>query len=201
MIQRHTRNLGQFALAALCLAIALTGCGRGAGAPAQAEQPTQAPTSTPATAQGATVPPRSVPATPAAPTADSPTSVPASPAHKAPTAISPPALTAADSVAAIQTVLDYYAAINQQAYDRAYHLWAQNGAASGQTFDQFRQGFAGTVQVSVQIGKASAQAGAVTVPTAITSVVNVTREEQQVRRFGGTYSVQADPNGWRLAGA
>ena len=98
-------------------------------------------------------------------------------------------------------MLDYYAAINQQAYDRAYHLWAQNGAASGQSFDQFRQGFAGTVQVSVQIGKASAQDGAVTVPTAITSVVNVTKKEQQVRRFGGTYSVQAEANGWRLAGA
>ena len=201
MVQRHIRNRGQLALAALCLAIALAGCGPSAGTPAQTAQPTQAPVSAPATAQPAPIPPTSVPAPPAAPTAAPPTSVPASPAPPAPTAIPTPASTAADPVAAIQTVLDYYAAINQQAYDRAYHLWAQNGAASGQTYDQFRQGFAGTVQVRVQIGKASAHDGAVTVPTAITAVVNVTTQEQQVRRFGGTYSVQADPNGWRLAGA
>ena len=106
-----------------------------------------------------------------------------------------------DDVAAIQTVLDYYDAINQQSYDKAYQLWAQNGAASGQTFEQFKQGFDGTVQASIQIGKTSTQDGAVTVPIAITSVVNVTNQEQQVRRFRGTYSVQAGPNGWRLAGA
>src|SRR5689334_3749471 len=142
MIQPHTRNLGQLALAALCLAIALAGCGPSAGAPAQTKQPTQAPESAPAPAQPTVVPPTSVPATPAAPTAEPPTSVPAGPAQPAPTAIPTPASTAADPVAAIQTVLDYYAAINEQAYDRAYHLWAQNGAASGQTFDQFKQGFA-----------------------------------------------------------
>jgi hypothetical protein len=106
-----------------------------------------------------------------------------------------------DEVASIQTVLDYYDAINQRAYDRAYRLWAQNGAASGQTLDQFKQGFDGTAQVSVQIGKTSASGGAVTVPIAITSVENMTEQEQQVRRFQGNYTVQLGANGWRLAGA
>jgi hypothetical protein len=108
---------------------------------------------------------------------------------------------AGDEVAAIQTVLDYYDAINQQAYDRAYQLWAQNGAASGQTLDQFKQGFDGTVRASIQVGKASEEAGAVSVPIAITSVVNVNAQEQQVRRFDGAYTVQPGANRWQLTGA
>jgi hypothetical protein len=45
------------------------------------------------------------------------------------------------------------------------------------------------------------KAGAVAVPVAITSVVNASAQEQQVRRFEGAYSVQLGANGWRLAGA
>jgi hypothetical protein len=195
MIQRTTYKLGQIALAALCLTIALTGCGPTNSGPAQS--PTQAP---------AGVQPTQAPATPAAPPAQppisAPTNAPASPAQPAtPAALPTPAAVTGDEVAAIQTVLDYYDAINQQAYDRAYRLWAQNGAASGQTLDQFKQGFDGTVRASVQIGKTSAQAGAVSVPIAIASVVNVSAQEQQLRRFNGAYTVQLGANGWQLAGA
>ena len=98
-------------------------------------------------------------------------------------------------------MLDYYGAINQHDYDHAYRLWGGNGAASNQTFDKFKQGYADTVDVSVQLGKTSASAGGVTVPITIASVVNVDQQQQQVRRFRGTYSVQLGANGWRLASA
>ena len=206
MIQQYARHLSPLMLVTLCVASLLVGCGPSSG-PAQTEQPTRAPSSVPATSaaptvQPATSAPTSLPATPTAPAAQLPTSAPASPAQPAtPAATAAPETAAGDQVAAIQVVLDYYDAINQQAYDRAYRLWAQNGAASGQTSEQFKQGFDGTVQVSVQIGKTSAQSGAVTVPVAIASVVNVTNQEQRVRRFGGTYSVEKSADGWRLAGA
>jgi hypothetical protein len=220
-IQRSTLNLGRLAFAALGLSIALAGCGPAGRAPAGSAGPTQTPASAPTTqpapaaptsaptTQPAPAAPTSAPTTqpaPAAPTTPPPTSAPtnapatqAQPAAPAPTVA--PSATSESEPAAIQTVLDYYDAINQRAYDRAYHLWAQNGAASQQTFDQFAKGFDGTTQVSVQIGRTSAQGGAVTVPIAIASVVEVTNQEQQVRRFQGSYTVQLGANGWRLASA
>jgi hypothetical protein len=197
MIQPTTHKLGQITLTALCLTIALAGCGPAGSGPVQSGQPTQAP---------AGVLPTQAPATPAAPPTQppvsAPTNAPATPAQPATPAVVPtPVAVTGDDVAAIQTVLDYYDAINQQAYDRAYRLWAQNGAASGQTLDQFKRGFEGTVQVSVQIATTSAQAGAVSVPIEITSVVNVSAQEQQLRRFNGAYTVQLGANGWQLASA
>ena len=53
------------------------------------------------------------------------------PPESAPMTQPPAGLT--ESTAAVQVVLDYYIAIAQKQYDQAYGLWAQNGAASGQT--------------------------------------------------------------------
>ena len=192
MIHQPFRSLARRAITALCLAIALTGCGPAGGVPAQSEQPTQAPAG--------------VPATPAAPPAQPPTTaLTSAPANQTqpttPAPIPTPATVVGDEAAAVQTVLDYYDAINQHAYDRAYRLWARNGAASGQTLDQFKQGFDGTDQVSVRIGKTSASGGAIAVPIAIASVVEMAGQEQQVQRFQGSYTVQLGANGWQLAGA
>jgi hypothetical protein len=116
----------------------------------------------------------------------------------------PPA--SADVAPAVQTVLDYYTAINARAYAQAYQLWANGGAASGQTFDQFQRGFAQTVQVDVLLGTPQGPdaAGRVTVPVNLAAVVNdpsVPNLGQRVQQFQGTYHVAASAEGWRLASA
>jgi len=114
--------------------------------------------------------------------------------------------TNADVAPAVQAVLDFYTAINARAYDRAYQLWANGGAASGQTFDQFQQGFSQTVQVDVLLGAPQGpdNAGRVTVPLDLTAVVNdpsVPDLGQRVQQFHGSYSVALGAGGWQLAGA
>lgn len=53
---------------------------------------------------------------------------------------------------AVSVVRAYYAAIARGNYGRAYVLWADSGAASGQTFDEFQAGFALTASVDAGIG-------------------------------------------------
>lgn len=87
---------------------------------------------------------------------------------------------------AVQTIIDYYTAINQQQYATAYHLWAQ----PSQTLAQFSAGFANTVESRVRIGLIELMFDTVTVPVTITAVINQTNGEQQVQWFAGTYTVQ-----------
>ncbi len=105
--------------------------------------------------------------------------------------------------AAVQTVLNYYGDINQREYKKAYDTWAGNGAASGQTFKQFKQGYANTVQVSVLIGPSSAQNTApVKVPVRLISVVNRSNGASQgVQQYRGSYTVRHTAQGWRLSNA
>jgi hypothetical protein len=111
----------------------------------------------------------------------------------------------ADLAPAVQTVLDYYDAINQRAFDRAYQLWAGNGAASGQTFAQFQQGFTSTVRVDVLLGTPERPnaGGNVSVPVGVFAVVNDSSSPigQRVQQFRGTYSVAPGTTGWQLASA
>lgn len=93
--------------------------------------------------------------------------------------------TAAD---AVHVLRDYYAAIDARDYSRAYALWSGGGKASGQTPEQFANGFADTRSVSVQIGAPGTQdAGAgqryVEVPVA----VRATQADGSVRRYVGSY--------------
>lgn len=46
----------------------------------------------------------------------------------------------------------YYAAIAERDYERAYHVWADSGAASGQTLESFADGFDETARVDVEVG-------------------------------------------------
>lgn len=177
--------------AALALVAILVGCGP-ASTPGSA-QPTTAPTLPGAPTAAPTAAATLVPT--AASTAAVPTSAPTAAATQA------PASQPNDALAATQIVLDYYQAIGDRAYDRAYSLWARGGAASGQTLAQFQQGFADTAGVTVQLGDASAGGGAVTVPITITSVVNLAGGEQQVRHFRGTYALRQEAGAWRLDGA
>ncbi|MHB1417068.1 MAG: YCF48-related protein [Chloroflexota bacterium] len=140
---------------------------------------------------------------PVAPQPDvSPTSVP-------PTATAAPTVVAADPAGAVQALLDYYDAINQQQYEQAYDYWQQGGAASGQTLEQFKSGFANTVRTTVLLdeenSQGSGQAQTVVVPTRLMSVVNdqsaPNPERQLVRRFEGTYTLQSTADGWQIASA
>lgn len=54
--------------------------------------------------------------------------------------------------AAAEMVRRYYSAVAAGDYAAAYHLWADNGQASGQTPDQFQAGYADTAEVQAHVG-------------------------------------------------
>jgi hypothetical protein len=127
-----------------------------------------------------------------------PTAAP-QPPQSAPTTPPPAGLT--NPTAAEQVVLDYYQAIAQKRYDQAYVLWAQNGAASGQTLGEFKQGYVNTAGLSVLLDHATVSGDAVTVPITILSVLNQSNQSQQLQRFSGTYTLRQEAGGWRIASA
>jgi hypothetical protein len=109
------------------------------------------------------------------------------------------------SPAAVQTVLDYYDAINRRSFEEAYQQWANDGAASNQTLEEFREGFANTRQVSLLLGNPTAQStDRVEVPLTILGVIEVPRggrRDQEARQFRGSYLVQRSGSVWKLASA
>ena len=125
----------------------------------------------------------------------------------APPTVTPPATSTTDVKAAVQTVLDYFYAINQRDYARAYGIWERRGAASGQTFEEFAQGYADTGQVSVLLGTPSLQGtGArrqVVVPVTLISIANLPDYTQSVQRYQGTYILRpaeaSGASGWEIA--
>jgi hypothetical protein len=130
--------------------------------------------------------------------APAPTAAP-QPPESAPTTQPPAGLT--DTTAAVQVVLDYYIAIAQKQYDQAYSPWAQNGAASGQTLNEFKQDYANTAGLSVLLDRATASSDAVTVPITILSVLTQSDQTQQPQRFSGAYTLHQEAGGWRIASA
>ncbi|UNK50677.1 hypothetical protein MNR01_06630 [Lysobacter sp. S4-A87] len=115
--------------------------------------------------------------------------------------------TAQDAMAVVR---DYYAAINSRAYDRAYSLWSDGGRASGQSPQQFADGFRDTSGVSVEIlapGAVDAAAGSrfVEVPVALTA----TAADGSQRKFVGAYTLRravvdgatAEQRAWRIGSA
>lgn len=147
----------------------------------------------------------------AAPSTAAQTAVAAQPSSVALQPTSAPATQPATDQATgpVQTVLDYYSAINQKQYEQAYRAWASDGAASNQTLDQFKQGFAQTVEVSVLLSsprQAGASMGSVTVPVTIFAVVDEPSSPtsgQVVRGFGGSYTLvpATSGSGWQIASA
>ncbi len=89
---------------------------------------------------------------------------------------------------AVAVVRTYYDAIDAQDYERAYGYWGGDGAASGQTFDEFRNGFAQTASVEVEIGdpgriEPAAGSRYIEVPVRIQAVTTA----GQAQRFRGAY--------------
>jgi len=93
--------------------------------------------------------------------------------------------------AAVAVIRQYSAAIDRGDYARAYALWADHGAASGQSFEAFRRGFAETASVEVEIGAPSriepaAGSRFIQVPV----VVRAVRTDGGAQCFRGAYTLQ-----------
>ncbi len=194
------RGMRPLQLASLAVAVILTGCSApGAVISTPSPQPTALQTAPPTSA-----PPTSAPPPTVLPT-NAPTQAPQPSAAPQPTATAIPTGQADATAAAVQTVVDYYTAINQKKFDDAYRLWANDGAASSQTLDQFKQGFANTVGVSLQLGSPKSGPGtsAVEVPVMLIAISNDPNPNnpQKVQQYRGGYTVLPGANGWRLAGA
>jgi len=89
-------------------------------------------------------------------------------------------------LAAVQTIIDYYTAINAQQYSAAYKLWDN----PSQTVDQITTVFTGTVESRVRIGDPVIAMDVVTLPVTITAIVNQPNGDQKVQYFAGTYTVK-----------
>lgn len=111
---------------------------------------------------------------------------------------------------AVAVVRDYHAAINARSFGRAYALWSGNGSASGQSPQQFADGFAGTTGLSVELqapGRIDAAADAryIEVPVAVAA----TQHDGSVRRYVGAYTLRhpvvqgatPEQRSWRITSA
>ena len=136
------------------------------------------------------------PSSPAATSTPAPTTVEPSASPLAPT--SQPGASG-DIDTAVQVVADYYAALDQKQFDAAYQQWANGGRASGQSLEQFRQGFAHTVATQLRFGAPQAAGDGVRVPVELSAIDD--GQNQQVAQYRGSYTVARTADGWRLAAA
>ena len=98
---------------------------------------------------------------------------------------------AAESSPAADVVRRYYEAIDARDFAAAYALWEGDGAANGQSFDDFAGGFAETADVTVDVGepgRVEPAAGSwyVEVPVTVRAVTKRGVEQ----RFEGTYTLR-----------
>jgi hypothetical protein len=111
---------------------------------------------------------------------------------------------------AVAVVGDYYAAIEQHDYAHAWSLWSDGGRSSGQTAQQFADGFANTAHVVVQPGapgRLDAAAGSRYIEVPVT--IEAAQRDGSVRRYAGSYTLRravvdgatAEQRAWRIASA
>lgn len=116
----------------------------------------------------------------------------------------------ADPAAARQVVRDYYAAIDARDYATAYAMWSDGGAASGQSFEHFRNGYANTESVQATVGEALDEEGAagsryIQVPIELTA----RQRDGSGKRYRGRFTLRAvmadgaseEQRRWHLASA
>jgi hypothetical protein len=89
---------------------------------------------------------------------------------------------------AVQVIRDYYSAIAHRDYEQAYLAWEGEGAASQQSFEQFRQGFINTESTAVEVGEPGRVDGAagssyIEIPVSITATTTNGTQQQ----FRGSY--------------
>jgi len=147
--------------------------------------------------------------TPTSPSASATTSTGSTPPNGSPTtstsgsATPAGAVPQADQIAAEQTLITYYTALNNQDYPAAYALWADDGAASQQTAAQFASGYAHTVRIEAQFDNAVPSSNGVAIGAAILSVVNTPSSPapgQAVEQYTGVYQLKLQAGVWRISG-
>ena len=112
--------------------------------------------------------------------------------------------------AAKQVVADYYAAIDAGDYAKAYALWSDEGAASGQTFEHFSGGYANTRSVRAVVGEPTDEEGAagsryIQVPVELSAL----QRDGSKRHYRGRFTLRAlvadgasqEQRHWHLASA
>jgi hypothetical protein len=115
-----------------------------------------------------------------------------------------------DAAGAAAVIHAYYQAIEALDYARAWSLWSDGGRSSGQTAQQFADGFANTAHVSVDTGAPGAIGGAagsryVQVPVTI----QATARDGSVQRYAGSYTLRRavvdgatpEQRAWHIASA
>lgn len=112
--------------------------------------------------------------------------------------------------AAVLVLRGYFAAINARDYATAYAQWSDGGRASGQSPQQFANGFADTQGVSVALGEPGPLEGAAgSRYVAIPATVAATQADGSLRHYAGSFSLrmtvvdgasQAQRN-WQIASA
>ncbi len=139
------------------------------------------------------------PAPPAAPAQSTPAASPAAaPATKAPvgtpgaTGDATPTVDEPTPAAAEAVVRAYYAAIDARDFATAYAQWSDGGAASGQSFEHFRNGYANTASVEAEVGTATGEEGAagsryIRVPIEL----RATQHDGSVRHYRGGFVLRA----------
>lgn len=106
-----------------------------------------------------------------------------------------------------ETIRLYYDAINRRAYSVAYYLWQQQGAASGQTLEEFRAGYATTTSVELVTAAGPIEAAAGSMYGCVAVGLSARQEDGSVRMFTGAYTLQRSNNvpggnpNWRIRGA
>ncbi len=120
-----------------------------------------------------------------------------------------PQANSSESEDAAVVIQRYYDAIDRRDYEQAYRTWQDNGSASHQTFETFKNGFAETASTQVKIGEPSQVEGAagsqyVTVPVTLTATI----QNRTVQHFKGTYVLRrslvdgaSDERSWHIYSA
>jgi hypothetical protein len=116
----------------------------------------------------------------------------------------------ATPAAARQVVIDYYAAIDARDYAKAYSLWSNAGAASGQSFEHFSGGYANTRSVKASVGEPVDEEGAagsrfIQVPVELKAL----QKDGSERNYRGRFTLRAvmadgaseEQQRWHLASA
>ena len=117
---------------------------------------------------------------------------------------------AAAPAAARQVVIDYYAAIDARDYAKAYALWSDGGAASGQSYEHFSGGYANTRSVQASVGEPFDEEGAagsryIQVPVELKAL----QQDGSERNYRGRFTLRAvmadgaseEQRHWHLASA
>lgn len=99
--------------------------------------------------------------------------------------------TPADPDAAILVLREYYAAINARDYAKAYAQWSDGGRASGQSPQQFADGYATTQGVSVVLGEPGPIEGAAgSRYVQIPATLDATQADGSLRHYTGTFTLR-----------